>query len=75
MIMTRLGTISRQELIRSLKKFGFIGPFPGTKHEYMVRRATRIILPNPHRSEIGPALLSEILKQAGISRKEWEEHR
>ncbi|MCS6902751.1 MAG: type II toxin-antitoxin system HicA family toxin [Candidatus Bipolaricaulota bacterium] len=72
--MARLGAISRQELIRSLRKFGFIGPLPGAKHEYMVRGTTRIILPNPHRSEISPALLSQILKQAGISRKEWEEH-
>jgi predicted RNA binding protein YcfA (HicA-like mRNA interferase family) len=73
--MSRLGTISRHELIQALRKFGFNGPFPGAKHEYMVRGNRRIILPNPHRSEIGPALLSEILKQAGISRKEWEKRR
>lgn len=73
--MPRLGAISRHELIQALRKFGFTGPFPGAKHEYMVRGTKRIILPNPHRSEIGPALLSEILKQAGISRKEWERRR
>lgn len=29
-------------------------------------------LSNPHRSDIGPDLLALVLRQAGISRKEWE---
>jgi len=35
------------------------------------KRAVRI--PNPHRKDISDALLSEILRQADISRKEWEQ--
>lgn len=30
-----------------------------------------LTIPNPHKAEIGPALLSRILRQAGISRDEW----
>jgi len=38
----------------------------------MLRGDTRLTLPNPHRSEIGVALLSRLLAQAGVSREEWE---
>ena len=37
----------------------------------MVRDETTIRVPNPHGSEIGPALLSRVLRQAGVSRDEW----
>jgi hypothetical protein len=29
-------------------------------------------MPNPYKSDIGKELLSRILKQAGISRSDWE---
>jgi hypothetical protein len=32
-----------------------------------------LILPNPHESDIGSEFLLALLKQAGISREEWEE--
>ena len=38
----------------------------------MVRGDCVLTIPNPHRGDIGVNLLSVILKQAGISRKEWE---
>jgi hypothetical protein len=38
----------------------------------MHRGDITIRIPNPHRGDIGRSLLAEILKQAGISRKEWE---
>ena len=38
----------------------------------MFRGQTRVRVPNPHRNDIGPALLIRILRQAGISREEWE---
>lgn len=37
-------------------------------------RADRVLtIPNPHRGDIGPGLLAVILRQAGISRRTWEE--
>ena len=31
-----------------------------------------LIIPNPHEGDIGPGFLRRLLKQAGISREEWE---
>jgi hypothetical protein len=31
-----------------------------------------LILPNPHESDISAGLLVRILRQAGISREQWE---
>ncbi|MGI6206733.1 MAG: type II toxin-antitoxin system HicA family toxin [Anaerolineae bacterium] len=47
-------------------------PYVGGRHQYMVRAETRVALPNPHQSDIGPDLLARILRQAGITREEWE---
>jgi hypothetical protein len=38
----------------------------------MVRGELVLTIPNPHRSAIGVGLLAEILRQAGISRRQWE---
>jgi predicted RNA binding protein YcfA (HicA-like mRNA interferase family) len=70
--MPAYGPIKRQELIRALKESGFEGPYAGGKHEFLVKGNVRLTLPNPHAGEIGKGLLSKILKQAGISREEWE---
>lgn len=70
--MPVLGSIKRRDLIRALKQAGFEGPYAGGKHEFLVKGNLRLTLPNPHKAEIGKDLLSRILKQAGISREEWE---
>jgi predicted RNA binding protein YcfA (HicA-like mRNA interferase family) len=37
-----------------------------------MRQGDRTVrIPNPHRGDVGISLLSEILKQAGISDDEW----
>lgn len=64
--------ISRRELITALRAAGFSQVQSGGKHEYMEREQLRIYIPNPHRGDIGVAFLSRIIKQAGISREEWE---
>jgi predicted RNA binding protein YcfA (HicA-like mRNA interferase family) len=68
-----LGPISRRNLISTFRKLGFDGPYSGGKHEFMIRGDVTVRLPNPHRGDIGVALLSRILRQAGISRNEWEQ--
>lgn len=70
--MPAFGSIKRKDLIRSLKQAGFDGPHAGGKHEFMVKGNLRLTLPNPHQGEISKDLLSRIIKQAGISRGEWE---
>jgi hypothetical protein len=70
--MPPLGPIKRHELIRCLRQLGFEGPFPGAKHEFMRRESIALRLPNPHRGDIGVALLSRLLREAEIGREEWE---
>jgi predicted RNA binding protein YcfA (HicA-like mRNA interferase family) len=71
--MPPLGSIKRKNLIKALQKAGFEGPYSGGKHQYMVRGVVRLTIPNPHHGDISGALLARILKQAGISREEWEQ--
>lgn len=70
--MPALGPTSRKELVRRLLEMGFEGPYSGGKHQFMLKDKLALTIPNPHKREIGPGLLSRILRQAGISRKEWE---
>jgi predicted RNA binding protein YcfA (HicA-like mRNA interferase family) len=65
--------VSRRELVAALRRLGFEGPYSGGRHEFMVRGAIVLTIPNPHRGDIGIALLKIILRQAGVSRGEWEE--
>lgn len=71
--MPKIGPIKRRELVASMKKLGFTGPYPGGRHEYMARGDIRVRIPNPHLDDISKDLLARILKEAGISRKEWEQ--
>ncbi len=68
--MSRLTPVTR-ELIRRMRVLGFQGPFAGGRPQFLVRGAVRLIVPNPHRQEIGLDLLTRILRQAGVSREDW----
>ena len=71
--MPPFGSIKRADLIYYLRRLGFEGPYAGGKHQYMIKGTLRLTLPNPHQSEIGPALLARLLRQAGIDRVTWEQ--
>ncbi len=71
--MGKLSPIKREELIKKLRLFGFEGPFSGGKHMFMIKDDIRLTIPNPHKKETGVDLLSRILKQAGITREEWNQ--
>ena len=66
------GPVKRRDLVAGLRRLGFQGPLSGGKHEFMVRGDLVLTIPNPHGGDIGVALLSLVLRQAGITRKEWE---
>jgi predicted RNA binding protein YcfA (HicA-like mRNA interferase family) len=67
-------SIARRELIRKLRKLGFAGPISGGRHQFMIRGALKVRIPNPHgRSDIDGSLVKEILRQAGIPAREWNE--
>ncbi|MEK7585103.1 MAG: type II toxin-antitoxin system HicA family toxin [Patescibacteria group bacterium] len=65
--------ISRRELIRKLRKLGFVGPYSGGKHEFMEKGNLRLVIPNPHHGDIGVGLLSIILKQIGTSNADFSD--
>jgi predicted RNA binding protein YcfA (HicA-like mRNA interferase family) len=71
--MPAFGPIKRSDLIHYLKRFGFDGPYSGGKHQFMVKENLRLTIPNPHQGDISKALLTKLLKQAQISRADWEQ--
>ncbi|GAG74170.1 unnamed protein product [marine sediment metagenome] len=70
--MPKLGSIKRNDLIKYFRELGFSGPYSGGRHQFMQKGNITIRIPNPHKSDIGKELLARILKQADISRIEWE---
>jgi predicted RNA binding protein YcfA (HicA-like mRNA interferase family) len=50
----------------------FSGPYAGGKHEFMQRDGLSLTIPNPPGGDIGPGLLAQLLRQAQITREEWE---
>jgi hypothetical protein len=38
----------------------------------MLKGTDRVIIPNPHKGDISKNLLARLLREAGISREEWE---
>lgn len=64
--------VKRKDLIKALKQAGFEGPYAGGRHEFLVKGQLRLILPNPHLGEISKDLLARILRQANLTREEWE---
>ena len=70
--MPRFGPLKRADLIVYLRRLGFEGPEPGSKHSVMYRAQQRERLPNPHQVDISRDMLARILRQAGIDRDEWE---
>jgi predicted RNA binding protein YcfA (HicA-like mRNA interferase family) len=70
--VSRLTPCSRTEFIRKLRALGYSGPYAGGKYEFMAFNGRRpITIPNPHKGEIDPSLLSKILRDAAIERDKW----
>ena len=70
--MPPFGPIKRNDLLKALKKAGFTGPYAGGKYEFLVKGEVGLVIPNPHQAEISKDLLRRILRQANISRSDWE---
>ena len=70
--MPSFGPVKRKDLVKALRQAGFEGPYAGGKHEFLVKGEIRLILPNLHQSEISKELLARVLRQANVSRAEWE---
>lgn len=66
--MPSIGPIKRNGLINYLRRLGFTEPKSGGKHEFMLKGKLKLVLPNPHRSDVSVGLL----RQAGVTKEEWE---
>lgn len=65
--------ISRREMLRRLRLFGWNGPFPGGKHMIMLKDNRSIHIPNPHGSDVDWSLMKRVLTQAEIDSREWDQ--
>lgn len=70
--MPHIGPIKRKDFIYYLRLLGFDGPYSGGKHQFLVKGNRTLRIPNPHVGDISEDLLARILKQAGISKSDWE---
>ncbi len=64
--------ISWRKLVQKFKDLGFDGTYSGGRHLFMVKGGLKVRIPNPHRGDISKHLVAEILRQAGISKKDWD---
>ena len=70
--MPPFGPISRQALIAALRRAGLEGPYAGRRPQIMIQGGRRVSIPNPLAGTIGRELLARVLRQADITRAEWE---
>ena len=64
--------VSWRKLVQRFRTLGFDGPYSGGRHLFMTKGALKVHIPNPHRGNISGPLIAEIVRQAGISKEEWE---
>ena len=69
--MTRFAPVPWRELVQRFRDLAFSGPYAGGRHPQMRRGDVTLIIPNPHEGDISVGLLKRLLRQAGVSRKEW----
>ncbi len=62
--------ISWKKLVQKFRALGFDGPYSGGRHLFMKKGELKVVIPNPHEGDISKHLLSEILRQAGITPKD-----
>jgi predicted RNA binding protein YcfA (HicA-like mRNA interferase family) len=67
--------ISWKNLVKKFRKLGFDGPYSGGRHLFMVKSDLKVRIPNPHEGDISRHLLSEILRQANVSPRDWNKAR
>ncbi len=74
--MSRWKPCRRRDFIQKLHKFGFSGPFSGSKHQFMIYESHRLTIPSNDEYSV-PQLrimireVEDILAQQ-ITLKEWD---
>jgi hypothetical protein len=68
--------VKRRSFIQHLRRLGFVGPYPGTRHEFMVYAAKRLAIPS--NAEYSVPQLREMIREVEaiigrpVSANEWE---
>ena len=71
--MPKLSPLKSRQVIRKLRKLGFVGPVSGGRHSRMVHPETGQIIPIPiHKGkDVSIGLIRAIIREVGISPDEW----
>ncbi len=71
--MSGLSPLKPTEVIRRLRRLGFVGPVPGGKHVRMVHPESGRIIPIPMHGgrDVSVGLIRAIIREAGITTDEW----
>lgn len=68
----RLTPVSRGDLIKRLKKLGWeLEQQKGHKHTFVSKQGISVRIPNEHHKDIEAYHLQPILRETGISRRDW----
>lgn len=66
---------TRRVVISVMHACGWDGPVKGRSREtFMTKGKRKVAIPNEHRADIVKSDLKRILRKAGISEEEWDEH-
>ena len=73
--MPKLSPLKAEQVIRKLRKLGFVGPVAGGRHVRMVRLETNQIIPVPmHKGkDVSVGLIRAIIREVGITPEEWNQ--
>ncbi|MBI2919064.1 MAG: type II toxin-antitoxin system HicA family toxin [Chloroflexi bacterium] len=73
--MSRLTPLKPEEVVRKLRRLGFVGPLPGGKHPRMADPRTRTIIPVPFHGgrDVSVGLIRAIVRDLGLTPEEWQE--
>jgi predicted RNA binding protein YcfA (HicA-like mRNA interferase family) len=71
--MPKLSPLKSQELIRKLRRLGFVGPQSGGRHPHMIHADTKKMVPIPmHKGkDVSVGLIHSIIRDLGITPEEW----
>lgn len=64
--------ISWRKMVQKFRRLGFDGPYSGGRHLFMIKGKLKVHIPNPHKGDISKDLIMEILRQAEIFPKDWD---
>ncbi len=64
--------VSWRKLVENFRKLNFEGPYSGGRHLFMKKGSLKIHIPWKHKGDINAGLISEILRQARIVKKNWD---